>query len=90
MQSKKDYIKLNERNHVEKPMLDQLAGLGWKILDLDSKQQSSKALVFTENRKMYCKKKTLCYLIKYYIAGLCNVMISKYYLRFMGMKGLCH
>jgi type I restriction enzyme R subunit len=22
-------IKLSERNHVEKPLLDQLAGLGW-------------------------------------------------------------
>ncbi len=35
-------IKLAERNHVEKPLLDQLASLGWEILDLDSKQQSSK------------------------------------------------
>jgi type I restriction enzyme R subunit len=32
-------IKLDERNHVEKPLLDQLAGLHWEILDLDSKQQ---------------------------------------------------
>jgi type I restriction enzyme R subunit len=32
-------IKLDERNHVEKPLLDQLAGLGWQALDLDSKQQ---------------------------------------------------
>jgi len=32
-------IKLDERNHVEKPLLDQLAGLGWEIIDLDSKQQ---------------------------------------------------
>ena len=31
-------IKLDERNHVEKPLLDQLAGLGWQVLDLDSKQ----------------------------------------------------
>ena len=31
-------IKLDERNHVEKPLLDQLAGLGWQIIDLDSKQ----------------------------------------------------
>lgn len=28
----------NERNHVEKPLLDQLAGLGWEIIDLDNKQ----------------------------------------------------
>lgn len=32
------HIKLDERNHVEKPLLDQLAGLGWDILDLDNKQ----------------------------------------------------
>jgi type I restriction enzyme, R subunit len=31
-------IKLDERNHVEKPLLDQLDGLGWTVLDLDSKQ----------------------------------------------------
>ena len=32
------YIKLDERNHVEKPLLDQLAGLDWEIIDLDNKQ----------------------------------------------------
>ena len=32
------YIKLDERNHVEKPLLDQLQGLGWEVLDLDNKQ----------------------------------------------------
>jgi type I restriction enzyme R subunit len=31
-------LRLDERNHVEKPLLDQLAGLGWEILDLDNKQ----------------------------------------------------
>ena len=31
-------IKLDERHHVEKPLLDQLDGLNWKIIDLDSKQ----------------------------------------------------
>ena len=31
-------ISLDERNHVEKPFLDQLHGLGWEIIDLDSKQ----------------------------------------------------
>jgi len=31
-------LRLDERNHVEKPMLDQLAGLGWEIIDLDAKQ----------------------------------------------------
>jgi type I restriction enzyme R subunit len=32
------YLKIDERNHVEKPLLGQLAGLGWEILDLDNKQ----------------------------------------------------
>jgi type I restriction enzyme R subunit len=32
------YIKIDERNHVEIPILDQLSGLGWEIIDLDSKQ----------------------------------------------------
>ncbi len=32
-------IKLNERNHVEKSLLDQLHGLGWEVLDLEMKQQ---------------------------------------------------
>jgi len=31
-------LKLDERNHVEKPLLDQLQGLGWEVLDLDNKQ----------------------------------------------------
>ena len=31
-------IRLDERNHVEKPFLDQLAKQGWQIIDLDSKQ----------------------------------------------------
>jgi type I restriction enzyme R subunit len=31
-------LKLDERNHVEKPLLDQLAGLGWQVIDLDGKQ----------------------------------------------------
>jgi type I restriction enzyme, R subunit len=34
-------IRLDERNHVEKPLLDQLAGLGWEIIDLDPKQHPS-------------------------------------------------
>jgi type I restriction enzyme R subunit len=34
-------IKLDERNHVEKPLLDQLAGLQWEVIDLDSKQHPS-------------------------------------------------
>ncbi|MBF0205040.1 MAG: type I restriction endonuclease subunit R, partial [Desulfamplus sp.] len=32
-------IRLDERNHVEKPLLDQLAGLGWEIIDLDKDQK---------------------------------------------------
>jgi type I restriction enzyme R subunit len=32
------YIRIDERNHVEKPLLDQLDRLGWEIIDLDSKQ----------------------------------------------------
>jgi type I restriction enzyme R subunit len=32
-------IRLDERNHVEKPLLDQLDGLGWTVIDLDSKQR---------------------------------------------------
>jgi type I restriction enzyme R subunit len=31
-------IRIDERNHVEKPLLDQLNGLGWEIIDLDSRQ----------------------------------------------------
>ena len=33
------HIKIDERNHVEKPLLDQLAGLGWEIIDLTDKKQ---------------------------------------------------
>ncbi len=35
-----DQYKLDERNHVEKPLLDQLAGLGWEIIDLTDKKQT--------------------------------------------------
>ena len=31
-------IMLDERNHVEKPLLEQLEGLGWEIIDLNNKQ----------------------------------------------------
>jgi type I restriction enzyme R subunit len=34
-------IKLDERNHVEKPLLDQLKGLEWEIKDLDKDQHPS-------------------------------------------------
>lgn len=33
------HIRLDERNHVEKPLLDQLAGLGWEVIDLEMKQE---------------------------------------------------
>ena len=32
-------LRIDERNHVEKPLLDQLARLGWEIFDLDNKQR---------------------------------------------------
>jgi type I restriction enzyme R subunit len=32
------HIRLDERNHIERPLLDQLAGLGWEVIDLDSKR----------------------------------------------------
>ncbi len=38
MNKSPQHIKLDERNHVEKPLLDQLAGLGWEIIDLNNKQ----------------------------------------------------
>ncbi|MCZ8517561.1 HsdR family type I site-specific deoxyribonuclease [Paenibacillus filicis] len=34
-------LKIDERNHVEKPFLDQLAGLDWEVIDLDKSQQPS-------------------------------------------------
>ena len=33
-----EHIRMDERNHVEKPLLDQLQGLDWEIIDLDNKQ----------------------------------------------------
>jgi len=33
------HIKIDERNHVEKPLLDQLDGLGWDIIDLTGTKQ---------------------------------------------------
>jgi len=43
-------IKLDERNHVEKPFLDQLHILGWQVIDCDSKQHPSETFraSFTE------------------------------------------
>jgi type I restriction enzyme R subunit len=44
------HIKLDERNHVEIPLLDQLDGLDWDIIDLDNKQhpKDSHRQSFTE------------------------------------------
>ena len=39
---------LDERNHVEIPLLDQLSGLGWEIIDLTGKKQAP-ALTFRDN-----------------------------------------
>ena len=33
------HSRLDERNHVEKPLLDQLAELKWEVLDLEMKQE---------------------------------------------------
>jgi type I restriction enzyme, R subunit len=33
-----EHLKIDERNHVEKPFLDQLHNLGWDIIDMDAKQ----------------------------------------------------
>jgi type I site-specific restriction-modification system R (restriction) subunit len=41
------HIKIDERNHVEKPLLDQLDELGWEIIDLDMQQQPQQS--FREN-----------------------------------------
>ena len=32
-------LRLDERNHVEKPLLEQLQELGWEVLDLEMKQE---------------------------------------------------
>jgi hypothetical protein len=36
--SQTSHLRIDERNHVEKPLLKQLAGLDWDIIDLDGKQ----------------------------------------------------
>jgi transketolase N-terminal domain/subunit len=41
------YLKLDECIHVEKPLLDQLDGFGWEVIDLDSKQHA--AIAFAGN-----------------------------------------
>ena len=42
------HIRLDERKHVEKPLLEQLKGLGWEIQDLTGKNQKA-ADTFREN-----------------------------------------
>jgi len=44
------HIKIDERNHVEKPLLDQLSQLGWEVIDLEAKQEPKQSLrdSFTE------------------------------------------
>ena len=42
-------IKLDERNHVEKPLLDQLEGLGWEVIDLTDKMKQALAATHREN-----------------------------------------
>jgi hypothetical protein len=32
------YLRIDERNHVEEPLLDQLIELGWEIFELDGKR----------------------------------------------------
>ena len=34
------HVKLDERNHVEKPLLDQFEGLGWRVIDLTDRKQT--------------------------------------------------
>ena len=43
MQNTAPNLKLDERNHVEKPLLDQLDRLDWDIIDLDNKQHPSES-----------------------------------------------
>jgi len=37
--SQATYLRIDERNNVENPLLDQLDGLSWEVIDLDSKQR---------------------------------------------------
>ena len=37
------HIRLDEREHVEKPLLDQLSGLDWELIDLTDKKQTPAA-----------------------------------------------
>ena len=37
------HIKLDKRDHVEQPQLDQLSGLGWEVIDRTHKKQTPAA-----------------------------------------------
>ena len=39
----REALRLDERNHVEKPLVDQLAGLGWEFIDLTDMKQTRAA-----------------------------------------------
>jgi type I site-specific deoxyribonuclease, HsdR family len=45
-----EYIKMDEKNHVEEPFLEQLEGLGWDIIRLNTKQKPTDTFreTFTE------------------------------------------
>lgn len=44
------YIKIDERQHVEQPLLEQLAGMQWEVIDLEIKQEPKQSFreSFTE------------------------------------------
>ena len=37
------HIKLDEKNHVEDPLLDQLEGLEWEVIRYETKQEPSES-----------------------------------------------
>jgi type I restriction enzyme R subunit len=38
-------FRLDERSHVEKPLLDQLSGLGWEIIDLTEEKLTPEQVI---------------------------------------------
>ena len=44
-----EHIKLDERHHVKEPLLEQLQGPGWDIIDLTDKQQKPSEILFYSN-----------------------------------------
>ena len=57
-----NHINLDERNCVEKPLLDQLDGLDWEIIDLDNKQHPSDT--FRESPTEVVMQPVLCEQLK--------------------------